>query len=331
MSVEVMSLPISSSQSAQPHPLDDAQYNEFVRFKQYQAFFASHGTTDSHTTTPSLHSQSAPYHPALAAHAGRQHVYPLPPNANPTYEDDDEEFKGFLSKQFPTIANPAPLGLSAFALTTWVLSMYNVGAWVPSEGPFQVVMGAALAYGGLVQLLAGMWEMRIGNTFGALAFSSYGGFWIGTAALFIDAFGFLDYYAGGDELNNALAIYWFAWTLFTLFMCIASHRTSIALFLLFFFLTITFLLLTIAQFLVSANVHIAAGAFGILTATIAWYAAFAGLLDRKQQSLFRLPVGDLRAMFPTAEEKEADRLRKERRLNQSQRLLESRTLADKQV
>ena len=329
MSIEVVSVPISTSQQAQ-QPLDDAQYAEYLRFKQFQSVFSSNGGIDSRTSTPSLYAQAAPYHPALGAmQGGRQSVYPLPTNANPTYEEDDE-FKGFLSKQFPTIANPAPLGLSAFALTTWVLSMYNVGAWVPSEGPNQVVMGIALAYGGIVQLLAGMWEMRIGNTFGALAFSSYGGFWIGTAALFIQSFGFLDYYNGTDALNNALGIYWFAWTLFTLFMCIASHRTSIALFLLFFFLTLTFLLLTIAQFLVNANVHQAAGAFGILTACIAWYAAFAGLLDKKQQSLFRLPVGDLRAMFPTKEEREQEQLQRERR-QQSQRLLESRTMADKQV
>jgi len=329
-----MSVPLHTRDQ---HPIDDAQYAEYLRFKQFQTLFSSNGANNGHSTdnyaaTPSLYSQNAvpppPYHPAYGVMSNRPGVYPH--NANPNYEEDDEEFKGFLSKQFPTIANPAPLGLSAFALTTWVLSMYNVGAWVPSEGPNQVVMGIALAYGGIVQLLAGMWEMRIGNTFGALAFSSYGGFWIGTAALFIQSFGFLDYYSGTDSLNNALGIYFFAWTLFTLFMCIASHRTSIALFLLFFFLTITFLLLSIAAFLVNANVHQAAGAFGILTATIAWYAAFAGLLDKKQQSLFRLPVGDLRAMFPTKEEREHDRLRKERK-QQHQQLVESRTIADKQV
>ena len=334
MSVEVMSVPITTTHQS-TLTTDDPQYAEYLRFKQFQSIFSFPSTypTDSRSTTPSLYAQAAPYHPALSAHQGRHGhtAYPYPSNANPSYQEDDEEFKGFLSKQFPTIANPAPLGLAAFALTTWVLSMYNVGAWVPSEGPNQVVMGIALAYGGIVQLLAGMWEMRIGNTFGALAFSSYGGFWIGTACLFIQSFGFLNYYEGTDALNNALGIYFMAWTLFTFFMCIASHRTSIALFLLFFFLTITFLLLTIAQFLVDANVHQAAGAFGILTACIAWYAAFAGLLDRKQQSLFRLPVGDLRAMFPTAEEREQDRLRQERRQSQSQRLLESRTMADKQV
>ena len=204
--------------------------------------------------------------------------------------------------------------------------MYNVGAWVPSEGANGVVWGIALFYGGLVQLLAGMWEMRLGNTFGALAFSSYGGFWMGTAALFISSFDFLGAYTGTDELNNALGVYWMAWTFFTFFMCVSAHRTSVVLFALFFFLTLTFLLLTIAQFLVDANVHIAAGAFGILTAAIAWYAAFAGLLDKRQQSLFRLPVGDLRQMFPTQEEREEE----ERKAAQRAQLgVESRT--DKMV
>ena len=344
-----MSVPITTSQPAQ-HVMDDAQYAEYLRFKQFQSVFSSTGANgysglhESRSNTPSLYEQTrqaVPNHPALAAYqqqhpAGGANGYPhpsYPHTANVGYNaiEEDEEFKGFLSKQFPTIANPAPLGLCAFALTTWVLSMYNVGAFVTSEGPNQVVMGIALAYGGIVQLLAGMWEMRIGNTFGALAFSSYGGFWIGTAALFINSFGFLDYYTGTDALNNALGIYFWAWTLFTFFMCIASHRTSVALFLLFFFLTITFLLLTIAAFLVNANVHQAAGAFGILTSAIAWYAAFAGLLDRKQQSLFRLPVGDLRAMFPTKEEREQEALRKERRAQSQRRLMESRTVGDKQV
>ena len=73
-------------------------------------------------------------------------------------------------------ANPAPLGLAGFALTTFVLSMINAN-WV-SGLDTPVVLGLALAYGGLAQLLAGMWEFRAGNTFGAVAFSSYGAFWI---------------------------------------------------------------------------------------------------------------------------------------------------------
>ena len=76
----------------------------------------------------------------------------------------------------PTIANPGPLGLAAFALTTFVLSMFNAGL-VSSAGE-PIVFGLAFAYGGLAQVLAGMWEFRTGNTFGATAFTSYGAFWL---------------------------------------------------------------------------------------------------------------------------------------------------------
>src|SRR5262245_54474865 len=76
----------------------------------------------------------------------------------------------------PVIANPAPLGLAAFALTTFVLSMFNAG--LLGAGGEPIVFGLALAYGGLAQLLAGMWEFRTGNTFGAVAFTSYGAFWL---------------------------------------------------------------------------------------------------------------------------------------------------------
>jgi len=82
-----------------------------------------------------------------------------------------------LGQQFPSIANPAPMGLAGFALTTFVLSMHNAGAGVDVTAPNGVVLGLALFYGGIVQFAAGMWEMRTGNTFGAVAFASYGGFW----------------------------------------------------------------------------------------------------------------------------------------------------------
>jgi succinate-acetate transporter protein len=135
---------------------------------------------------------------------------------NPTYDyfQRDEKLNGFLSQQYPTIANPAPLGLGGFALTTFVLSMYNMGGIVDLRAKSKgVVMGLALFYGGLCQLLAGMWEFRTGNTFGTLAFSSYGGFWMSFGALYIDAFGFLKPYANGpaQDLKDALGIYLLAW------------------------------------------------------------------------------------------------------------------------
>src|SRR5918911_1513741 len=81
-----------------------------------------------------------------------------------------------VSAMAGSIADPGPLGLAAFALTTFVLSAVNAG-WI-SKGTEPIVFGLALTYGGVAQLLAGMWEFKKGNTFGATAFSSYGAFWI---------------------------------------------------------------------------------------------------------------------------------------------------------
>lgn len=214
---------------------------------------------------------------------------------NPTFEyfDKIEKVHGYLSKQFPTTANPAPLGLCAFALTTFVLSMMNAGGlrsiWSSSNG---VVMGLALFYGGLCQLLAGMWEFKTGNTFGALAFSSYGGFWMSFGALFVDAFGFLKGYSGnGSDLNNDLGIYLMAWSMFSLWMTIASHRTTVALTLLFFLVFLTFLMLSIHAFSGVIRAQEAGGCFGVMAAFLAWYCAYAGLLTKKN-SFFTLPVGE---------------------------------------
>jgi succinate-acetate transporter protein len=229
----------------------------------------------------------------LDVEAGHSHMEV----ANPGYKyfQTEEKLHGFLSQQFPTIANPAPLGLCAFALTTFVLSMYNTGAIVslrtPSHG---VVMGLALFYGGLCQLLAGMWEFKTGNTFGALAFSSYGGFWMSFAALFISAFDFLKGYSSDvTSLHNCLGIYLFAWCIFSGLMTIAAHRTTVVLFTLFFTVFVTFLLLAIGQFRMGdLYCQRAGGIWGLIAATIAWYAAYAGLLTKKN-SLFTLPVGEM--------------------------------------
>src|SRR6266536_2170150 len=90
----------------------------------------------------------------------------------------------------PAIANPGPLGLSAFALTTFVLSSINAG-WFPA-GATNIIVGITLFYGGIAQLLAGMWEFKSGNTFGATAFTSYGAFWLSFGAIFVPGFGILD-------------------------------------------------------------------------------------------------------------------------------------------
>lgn len=149
------------------------------------------------------------------------------------------------------IANPAPLGLFAIALTTFVLSCHHAAIFgVSASTPTNVATGLAFFYGGLVLLLAGMWEFRTGNTFGATAFSSYSAFWLSYAAILIPGFGFKEAFLGGyeEDVLPAVAIYLLAWTMYTFMMWLGTLRANIALSALFAFLTLTLALLTISDF-----------------------------------------------------------------------------------
>jgi len=183
------------------------------------------------------------------------------------------------------IADPSPLGLFSFASTTIILSFFNVqarGVTAPNA-----VVGMAIGVGGLTQLLAGMWEFACGNTFGATAFSSYGGFWISYAFIFFPGSGILEAYTGdtADQLGNALGFYLMAWFIFTSIMFMASLRSTAALASLFFFLSITFMLLMIGAFTAKETVNKAGGGFGILTAAIAYYCAASNLMTPSQSYL----------------------------------------------
>jgi succinate-acetate transporter protein len=172
-----------------------------------------------------------------------------------------------------TPADPGPLGLAAFAMTTFVLSMFN--ADIVSSGGVPVVFGLAFAYGGLAQLLAGMWEFRTGNTFGALAFSSFGAFWI---SLFV----YEVFFASGipdADVGHAVGLYLWAWAIFTAYMFIASLRTTGAVATVFFLLTITFILLAIGASGAHTTVTHWGGYIGLATAAAAWYASFAGVTN----------------------------------------------------
>jgi uncharacterized protein len=183
------------------------------------------------------------------------------------------EAPGGASAGVPAIANPAPLGLAAFALTTFVLSMVNSGLVSDTAEP--VVFGLALAYGGIGQLLAGMWEFKTGNTFGATAFSSYGAFWISFWALV--TFFLKD--IPKDEAGAAVGLYLWAWGIFTGYMFIASLRTTAAVALVFFLLTATFIILGIGNSGGSSSVVKLGGYVGLATALAAWYASFAQVIN----------------------------------------------------
>jgi uncharacterized protein len=170
-------------------------------------------------------------------------------------------------------ADPGPLGLAAFALTTFILSMFNSG--LVSKAGEPVVLGVALAYGGIAQLLAGMWEFRTGNTFGAVAFTSFGGFWLSYWA-------FVTFFAGGipaAHVAAAVGLFLIAWAIFTIYMFVASLRTTAAIALVFFLLAITFLLLGIGNANESTGMVEAGGWFGLATAVAAWYASFAAVTN----------------------------------------------------
>ncbi|KAI1906799.1 Meiotically up-regulated protein 86 protein [Ophidiomyces ophidiicola] len=197
-------------------------------------------------------------------------------------------------------ANPAPLGLCAFALTTFILSLINMQA--RNVRAPNLVIGSAFAYGGFVQLLTGMWEMASGNTFGATTFSSYGAFWISYGIVFtpggFDIVSNITKIDGGTGLNNVIGFWLIAWFIFSTMMLSLTVKTNWACFLLFVCLDMTYLLLAIGYFQESAPgvpyapLIKAGGFFGLLAAFLAWYGALAELAD-ETNSFIRYPVGTL--------------------------------------
>src|SRR3954452_18307391 len=160
---------------------------------------------------------------------------------DPTRDETAQAQTARVVETKPVTADPGPLGLAAFALTTFVLSVFNSG--LMSEKGLPVVLGLALAYGGAAQLLAGMWEFRNNNTFGATAFTSYGAFWLSFWA-------FNQFYADkvpAGEVGDAVGLYLIAWGIFTAYMFIASMRVSMAVMAVFALLAITFFVLGIGE------------------------------------------------------------------------------------
>jgi uncharacterized protein len=185
------------------------------------------------------------------------------------------------------IADPGPLGLAAFALTTFVLSIFN--AHLMGAGGEPIVFGLALAYGGVAQVLAGMWEFRTGNTFGAVAFTSYGAFWLSFWA-FVQ---FFEKSVPAKDAGHAVGLFLIAWGIFTTYMFIASLRTTAAISLVFVLLAATFFLLGIGNAGAHANVTKIGGWLGLATAAAAWYASFAAVTNSTFGRIV-LPVVPLR-------------------------------------
>jgi succinate-acetate transporter protein len=196
------------------------------------------------------------------------------------------------------VADPAPLGLAAFALTTFLLSVINAGWAKTSTGGDW--WGYAIGYGGLIQLLAGMWEFRNRNVFGAVAFSSYGGFWIGVGL-------WLHFIAPGASaplaLNKDLGWILLAFAIFNTYMLICSSQVNMAVFMVFLTLELTEIFLALGNLTTKTaalppfnapgshnTLIVIGGIIGVITAAVAWYTSAAGVMNGiKGRPVF--PVG----------------------------------------
>jgi len=196
------------------------------------------------------------------------------PTRDPTAGDSATRVAAAVERTAWTPADPGPLGLAGFAMTTFVLSMFN--SQLVSAGGEPVVLGLALAYGGIAQLLAGMWEFRTGNTFGAVAFSSFGAFWI---SYFVLVTFNVSEFPDPTTAGHAIGLYLWAWGIFTSYMFVASLRTTGAVALVFLLLAITFILLGIGNSGAHEDIIKWGGYVGLATAAAAWYASFAAVTN----------------------------------------------------
>ncbi len=185
----------------------------------------------------------------------------------------------------PGIADPAPLGLAAFALTTFLLSAANANWMTKATG--DAWLGYGLAYGGFGQLLAGMWEFRNRNVFGATAFSTYGGFWIGLGlwALLVKP-----HAASGGAVGHDLGWILLAFAIFNTYMLIMSSQLNMAVFGVFLTLEATEIILFIGNFTGNSGTVKAGGYVGVVTAVVAWYTSAAGVSNGIAGTV-RFPVG----------------------------------------
>jgi succinate-acetate transporter protein len=206
------------------------------------------------------------------------------------YAVDDDPMRAAVvrnGRPVAAIADPAPLGLTAFAVTLFVYSMFNAGLLDRSGLP--VVLGLALAYGGIAQLLAGMWEFRRGNTFGAVVFGSYGAFWLSYWLL-------EQFFAGqipGGERGPAMALFYVSWAIVTAVLWIASTRTTAVVSLMLLLLSLTFLMLGIGDAGAHSELIKLGGWFGLASSAAALYAAFASVINSTVERTL-LPLVPLR-------------------------------------
>jgi succinate-acetate transporter protein len=221
--------------------------------------------------------------------------------------DNGPKHQGMISQvASPTYrkpANPGPLGLISFALTTFVLGLYQCGAGLPGSnphgnvGPDQAVFGLAVFFGGTAQFVAGIMEFVCGNTFGTTVHCSYGAFWLAFAMFLIPSLGIQEAYAGDERaFSFALGIFLILWCFLTVIFLIGALRTNLAIIGVLFFLVLAFFFLALAEFTLtshpnaSVGLNKAGGAFSVICAFLAFYAGSAGIMQ-PETTFVRFPLG----------------------------------------
>lgn len=181
----------------------------------------------------------------------------------------------------PLVGDPAPLGLAGFGITTLLFSLIKSGILGSGSAGISLgVMALALTFGGLAQLLAGMWAFRRGNTFAGTAFTAYGAFWF-SFFLLVNVFipQMVAAKATATDVSTFVATYELAWGIFTGYMFIASLAGARAVQLVFLLLTVTFVVLAIADYAASTTIGKVGGWVGLATAAAALYASFADVTN----------------------------------------------------
>jgi succinate-acetate transporter protein len=182
------------------------------------------------------------------------------------------------------LANPAPLGLMGFGMTTVLLNIHNAGFFALGS----MILAMGIFYGGMAQVIAGVLEYKKGNTFGVTAFSSYGLFWLSFVGIIV-----IPNLIPGVQApdSTALAAYLFLWGLFTFMMFISTLKKNKALQFVFISLAILFWLLALGEFTGNATITIIAGYEGIICGLSAIYLAMAEVMNETYGKTI-LPVGD---------------------------------------
>ena len=188
------------------------------------------------------------------------------------------------------VTTPLPLAMGVFGLTTVIIGSIFAGFIVPGVGAGLSMLAAVAFFGGLVQLLAGLAELRRDNMLTGTIFTSYGGFLMAFGAILAPSLGILNSLLLSRNLSAALGLFFLAWTIFAAILLLSSLRMPIAYIVTLALLFLSYLFLAIGELARgSVTVLMIGGWLGILAGLVAWYISFAGLLGANR-SLFHLPT-----------------------------------------